>query len=385
MSHARRQRHPHSFWYSIDLEELIEADHPLRAIKRMVDEALRGMDRDFRKAYSDRGRRSVAPERLLKALLLQALYSIRSERELCRRLKTDLLFRWFLDMSPDEAVFVPTVFTHNRERLAEYGLTSRFFSGVVKQAQAAGLASDDHFTVDGSLIQSHASLKSLKRIARKDHEPGGDDDDGPRSGTEASSRGRNASVDFRGDRCGNATHRSSTDPEARLYRKGGTGAYLSHSMHAMTENRHGLVVAVTVDEANGTSERTCALQMATHARRRHRMTVRTLGADAGYDAESFLQTLTRRGIGAHIALRKPGFGRDVESGAARAEMRRRQRNVGYAKSQRRRKVVEEFFGWAKTVSVLRRARHVGRWKIKQQLEVTAAAFNLVRMRRLLAT
>ena len=219
----------------------------------MVDEALRGMDKDFSEACSDRGRRLVAPERLLKALLLQSLYSIRSERELCRRLKTDLLFCWFLDMSLDEEVFVPTVFTHNSERLAEHGLASRFFGGVVKQAQAAGLASDEHFTVDGSLIQSHASFKSLKRIAREGAEDGdGDDDDRPSPGG-GTRRSRNESVDFRGERRGNATHRSSTDPEARLYRKGGTGAYLSHSMHAMTENRHGLVVAVAVGEANGTS------------------------------------------------------------------------------------------------------------------------------------
>lgn len=379
---------PAKLWYSINVEDLIEPDHPLRAIKRMVDEALRGMDKDFRKAYSDRGRRSVAPERLLKALLLQSLYSIRSERELCRRLKTDLLFRWFLDMSLDEEVFVPTVFTHNRERLAEHGLTSRFFGGVVKQAQAAGLASDEHFTVDGSLIQSHASLKSLKRIAREggDDADGGGDGDGddrpsPGGGTR---RSRNESVDFRGERRGNATHRSSTDPEARLYRKGGTGAYLSHSMHAMTENRHGLVVAVVVSEANGTSERECALKMVKHVRRRHRMKVATLGADAGYDAEEFLLALEGAHVTPHVALRKPGFGRGVEGGEARAAMRRRQRRAGYWRSQRRRKVVEEFFAWAKTVSMLRRSRHVGHWKITQQLEITAAAFNLVRMRRLLA-
>ncbi|MFM1823218.1 MAG: hypothetical protein RI967_1484 [Planctomycetota bacterium] len=368
-------------WYTIDLEELVERDHPLRAIKRMVDEALRGMDRDFRAAYPRNGRPSVAPERLLKALLLQSLYTIRSERELCRRLRTDLLFRWFLDMTPDEDVFVPTVFTHNRERLAEHGLTRRFFDGVVRQAIAAGLASDEHFTVDGSLIQSHASLKSLKRIARE-----GDDGDGdgpsPQGGPRR--RSRNAPVDFKGERRVNDTHRSTTDPESRLYRKGGTGAYLSHSMHAMTENRHGLVVAVEIDEANGRSEREAALRMVTHARRRHRLSVRTLGADAGYDAESFLLTLGLRRIIPHVALRRPGVDATDAGGLARAAVQSMQRQRGYQMSQRRRKVVEEFFGWAKTIARLRRSRHVGRWKLRQQLELTAAAYNLVRLRRLLA-
>jgi transposase len=246
-----RPDRPQSFWYSIDVEDLIEADHPLRAIKRMVEEALKDMSRAFTAAYSSTGRPGIAPERLLKALLLQSLYSIRSERELCRRLKTDLLFRWFLDMAPDEEVFVPTVFTHNRERLAEHGLTGRFFDGVVRQAIDAGLASDEHFTVDGSLIQSHASLKSLKRIAREDED--GNDDPTPPKGKGPGRKGRNESVDFRGERRTNATHRSSTDPEARLYRKGDTGAYLCHSMHALTENRHGLVLALTLDEANGVS------------------------------------------------------------------------------------------------------------------------------------
>ncbi len=167
---------PDTFWYSIDLEALIERDHPLRGIKRMVDGTLRGMNASFRKAYSHRGRPSVAPERRLKAMLLLALYSIRSERELCRRLKTDLPFRWFLDMTPDEDAFVPTVFSKNRERLAEHGFTQQFFAGVVQHAIAAGLASDEHFTVDGSLIQSHASLKSLKRIAREGDVDGSNDD-----------------------------------------------------------------------------------------------------------------------------------------------------------------------------------------------------------------
>jgi transposase len=285
-----------SLWYTLDLEELVERDHPLRAIKRMVDEALRGMDGDFRRAYSRHGRPSVAPERLLKSLLLQSLYTIRSERELCRRLKTDMLFRWFLDMTPDEEVFVPTVFTHNRERLAEHGLTQRFFAGVVRQAIDAGLASDEHFAVDGSLIQSHASLKSLRRLAREGDE-GDDDGDGDRPSPQGGPRrkSRNEPVDFRGERRVNDTHRSGTDPEARLYRKSsGTGAFLSHSMHALTENRHGLVLAVDVAEANGRSERECALGMVRSVRRRHGVSVSTLAADMIRSWDTTRGTSSRR-------------------------------------------------------------------------------------------
>jgi transposase len=372
-----RPDRPQSFWYSIDVEDLIEADQPLRAIKRMVDEALKDMSRAFTAAYSTTGRPGVAPERLLRSLLPQSPYSIRSERELCRRLKTDLLFRWFLDMTPDEEVFVPTVFTHNRERLAEHGLTRRFFEGVVRQAIDAGLASDEHFTVDGSLIQSHASLKSLKRIAREDGH--GNDDPTPPTGGGPGRRSRNESVDFRGERRTNATHRSSTDPEARLYRKGDTGAYLCHSMHALTENRHGLVLAVTLDEANGYAERTSALRLVKQVRKRHDIEVGTLAADKGYDAEAFLSELRGLDVRPHVALRA-----EVESGEARAIVRRMSRHRPYALSQRRRKLVEALFGWLKTVSGLRRTRHVGRWKIEQQLEVGAAAFSLVKMVKLRA-
>lgn len=374
-----------SLWYSIDLEEFIERDHPLRPIKRMIDEALRGMDADFRRAYSRNGRPSVAPERLLKALLLQLLYTIRSERELCRRLRTDMLFRWFLDMTPDEEAFVPTVFTHNRERLAEHGLTGRFFDGVVRKAIDAGLASDDHFTVDGSLIQSHASLKSLKRIAREGEDGGGDGDgDGPAPQGGPRRKSRNEPVDFKGERRGNDTHRSTTDPESRLYRKGGTGAYLSHSMHAVTENRHGLVMAVEIDEANGRSEREAALRMEKRLRREHGVEMETLGADAGFDSKEFMLALAARGIVPHVALRRTEVDASDEGGMARAAVKAMQSRRGYRMSQRRRKIVEEFFGWVKTIGGLRRSRHVGRWKIRQHLELAAAAYNLVRMRRLLA-
>jgi transposase len=246
-------------YHTFNVEDLIEPGHPLRAIKRMVDRALADMSRTFKAAYSDRGRPGIPPETLLKGLLLQCLYTIRSERELCRRLKTDLLFRWFLDLQPSDDVFDHSVFTHNRDRLAGHGITHKFFDQVVRQAIAAGLTSDEHFTVDGSLIQSHASLKSLKKIEREAAKKDGDDDSGGVAG------GRNPSVNFKGERRTSATHRSTTDPEATLYRKGdGVGAFLCHSGHALTENRHGLVMSVRIDEANGTAERESTLAMLDH-------------------------------------------------------------------------------------------------------------------------
>lgn len=372
-------------YHTFNVEDLIEAGHPLRPIKRMVDVALAGMSRTFKAAYSERGRPGIPPETLLKALLLQCLYTIRSERELCRRLKTDLLFRWFLDLQPSDDVFDHSVFTHNRERLSEHGITQKFFDQVVKQAIQAGLTSDEHFTVDGSLIQSHASLKSLKKIERVASKK--DDPDAGDSSSRGS--GRNPSVDFKGERRTNATHRSTTDPEAKLYRKGdGVGAFLCHSGHALTENRHGLVMSVRVDEASGTAERENTLAMLDHLERRHGVRPSTLGADKGYDAGPFLVELERRRIEPHVAI-KTGKIDPLRDGAddgtwARWFVRSEQRRAAFKKSQRRRKLVEEFFGWVKTVAGMRRARHVGREKIRQCFELAAAAYNLVRMKNLLA-
>lgn len=370
-----------AIYHTFNVEDLIEAGHPLRPIKRMVDRALAGMSRTFQAAYSEVGRPGVPPETLLKALLLQCLYTVRSERELCRRLKTDLLFRWFLDLQPSDEVFDHSVFTHNRERLCEHGITQKFFDQVVKQAIEAGLASDDHFTVDGSLIQSHASLKSLKKIER---EASKNDDDNASSGS-----GRNPSIDFRGECRTNATHRSTTDPEARLYKKAdGVGAFLCHSVHALTENRHGLVVSVRVDEASGTAERENTLKMLDHLERRHGVRPATLGADKGYDAGPFLVELEKRWIEPHVAIKSgridPLGDRADEGTWARWFVRSEQRRAAFRKSQRRRKLVEEFFGWVKTVAGMRRARHAGREKIRQCFELAAAAYNLVRMKNLLA-
>ena len=370
-----------AIYHTFNVEDLIEAGHPLRPIKRMVDRALSDMSRTFKAAYSHVGRPGIPPETLLKALLLQCLYTVRSERELCRRLKTDLLFRWFLDLQPSDDVFDHSVFTHNRDRLGEHGITQKFFDQVVKQAIDAGLTSDEHFTVDGSLIQSHASLKSLKKIEREASKNDGDDD--------APGRGRNPSVDFKGERRTNATHQSTTDPEAKLYRKGdGVGAFLCHSGHAVTENRHGLVMSVRIDEAGGRAERENTLAMLDHLECRHGVRPSTLGADKGYDAGPFLVELERRRIEPHVAIKggkiDPLSDRADEGTWARWFVKSEQRRAAFKKSQRRRKLVEEFFGWAKTVAGMRRARHVGREKIRQCFEMAAAAYNLVRMKNLLA-
>jgi hypothetical protein len=285
------------------------------------------------------------------------------------------LFRWFLDLQPSDEVFDHSVFAHNRDRLAEHGITQGFFDRVVKQAIRAGLTSDEHFTVDGSLIQSHASLKSLKKIEREASGKDGDDD----------AAGRNPSVDFKGERRTNATHRSATDPQARLYKKGvGVGAFLCHSVHALTENRHGLVMGVRVEEANGRAERQSTLAMLDHVERRHRVRPWTLGADKGYDAGPFLVELERRRIEPHVAIKAGRIEPRDEGSWARWFVRGEQRRAAFRKSQRRRKLVEEFFGWAKTVAGMRRARHVGRAKIRQCFELAAAAYNLLRMKNLLA-
>lgn len=304
-------------WCRLNLEELEDPHHPLRAVKRMVDRALSEMSRSFSAAYAANGRPGVPLEVLLKALLLQCLYSVRSERKICRRIRKDMLFRWFQDMEPDAEVFDHAVFTHNRKRLEEHGLTGRFFDGVVRQAREAGLMIDEHFSVDGTLIQSHASLKRLKRIER---EESGRDGDGTSGG------GRSAPVDFRGELCSNATHRSTTDPEAHLARKGGmVSAFLRHSVQAISENRHGLVVAVRVEEANGHAERESALRMLWHMRRRHGGEPRTLGMDAGYDAGDFLTELERRGIVPHVPVR-PGRILPKDEGSL-ARMRARMRRI----------------------------------------------------------
>ena len=383
-------------FFAIDVEGLIRPDHPLRPIKAMMDQALAKMDALFDQAYSDTGRPSVPPEMLLKALLLQALYSVRSERALVERIATDLLFRWFVDLDPAQDVFDHSSFTHNRARLAEHGLISAFFDGVVKRAMEAGLCSDDHFSVDGTLIQSHASLKGLRPIqtvraeaqppAAKDQD--GDDSNssgGTASGGGTSGQGRNPSVNFRGQKRTNQTHQSPVDPEARLCRKGaGQPALLCHSGHALMENRNGLILQVAVDEANGLSERQQALAMLDAHHDKHGVIPTTLGADKGYGAGSFLSDLVGRVVRPQVAMKDEPVKATGDDADRRRMMKRRMKTIGYAISQKKRKLIEEAFGWIKTVAGLRRTKLVGRWKLRMQMQLSAAAYNLVRMRNLAA-
>jgi transposase len=362
-----------AFWCRIDLEGMVPDDHPLREIKRRADAALAAMSADFDRVYSRRGRPGVPPERLLKAIVLQQLYSVRSERALCERIRFDLLFRWFLDMQPDEDAFDPTTFTHNRARLERGGLCGAFLDRVVSQARAEGLVSDDHFSVDGTLVASRASVSSLERI--------GDDDDDGDGGGGGGSGGAPRGL-RKGERLSNATHRSTTDPEARIARHTRAGsARLSHSAHVLMENRSGLAVAVSVAEANGTAERECALEMVRRARRRHGVMVRTLGADKGYDAGDFLLELADSGIEPHVPLqrlsRRPK--RRTRDWELRTAMDARREEPGPRESQRRRKRIESIFAWAKRVALLGRSSHFERWKLKQQVEIGAATHNLVRM------
>lgn len=365
-------------FFAFCVEDRIRPDHPLRPIKKMVDEELARMSDLFDKAYSDTGRPGVPPERLLKALLLQSLYSVRSESQLIERIDTDLLFRWFLDMDPAQDVFDATAFTHNRPRLEAHGLIAAFFAGVVRRAREAGLTSDDHFTVDGTLIESYASLKSFvpKDPAKRDK-----DDDGN------GFKPRNAEVDFHGKKRCNDTHQSTTDPEAKLYRKSnGTPARLYHLGHAITENRHGLVMSVAITSAGSDAERHAVGGMLDTIKRDLKLKPKTLGADKGYDAGPFLLQLEKRKIKPHVPVKEGTIGgsskRDPKSIAARKRMRRRESTQGYKISQRCRKKVEEVFGWIKTVAGLARTRLVGQWKMLQQMQLAAAAFNLIRIRNL---
>jgi len=368
----------HPLYYVIDVEALIPAEHPLRTIKRRVDAELARLAPDFARLYSERGRPSIPPEQLLKALLLQALYSIRSERLLVEEISVNLRYRWFLDLRLDAPVWDATTFTKNRERFAEGDLLQRFFDGVVRQAIDDGLVSAEHFSVDGTLLQAWASMKSVKPIAQQgttvaDGAP--EDDPG------------NPSVDFRGERRSNQTHRSVTDPEARLAVKAaGQAARLAYAGHALLEHRSGLLVAVRATPALATTaEREAALAMLAHLRRRHRrLRPHTLGADKGYDAGPFLCTLEQAyGIVPHVAIRATGMRRPTPETAARRRAARRHRQTGFQSSQRWRKRLEEAWGWAKTVGGLHRLRHRGLWKVNQCLLTVLAAYNLVRLARLL--
>ena len=392
-----------NLFVKINLEELVPADHPLRAIKRMADEALSGMSRTFAAAYAPAergGRPSIPPERLLKALVLMSLYTVRSERALCERIAFDLLFRWFLDMTPDEPCFDHSVFSVNRARLERLEVTKKFSDRIVMMAFEAGLISEDHFSIDGSLLQSHASLKSLKQIERLKARGGAAAEDGQKKDGDGDAGGEggeggsvgNPWVNFRGEKRSNRTHRSVTDPEARLYTKTGGVAYLQHSTHVLMENRHGIGVDIRVGKADGHAERKCALKMLDRVRRKLGLEPATLGADKGYDSEDFLLALEERGIEPHVACKSkkeiglPREGQKNEEGVwARWFNQRGAGGEAFKISQRKRRLDEEIFGWLKQFGGLRRARLVGRWKLQQLADLALGTLNLIRMSKLLKT
>jgi transposase len=340
-------------------ETRVPQGHPLRAIKKLADAALAKLSPAFDAMYSTIGRSSVPPERLLKSMLLMALYTVRSERQFCEQLDYNLLFRWFLDMDMAAPSFDVTVFTKNRDRLIQSDAAGDFFRLVVGQAKDAGLMSSEHFTVDGTLIEAWASLKSFKKKGTKD--AGGPPDDPG-----------NPSVDFHGEARSNETHESTTDPAARLARKGsGKEAKLSYSAHALIENRNGLLVDVQIDEANGYAERLTGLDMLDVNLPSGRRT--TVAGDKGYDTRDFVQGCRERNVTPHVARKKRGSAIDG----------RTTRQPGYAVSQRFRKRIEEVFGWMKTVGNFRKTRFKGFERNQLATYMLGAAYNLLRVARLL--
>jgi len=352
----------------IDPESRIPADHPLRTIKQFADAALGELSPQFDRLYAadGTGRPSIPPERLLKASLLMSLFSVRSERAFCEALDYDLRFRWFLDMDMVEPSFDHSTFTRNRDRLLEAHVSRQFFDEVVLQADRLHLLSDEHFTVDGTLIEAAASLKSFRP---KDEPP-----------TDAGSSGGNPAnrwVDFHGEKRSNATHESRTDPDARLYKKGaGQAARLCYVGHAVMENRHGLLVDFLVTTASGTAE--CAVVPSVmEDLRERRFHPETVGLDKGYDTRDLVAKLRARHITPHVAQNTAGRRSAIDA--------RTTRHAGYRISQRIRMKVEEIFGWIKTVGGFRKTRHRGLEKVDYAGYLVGAAYNLVRLARMLAT
>ena len=341
-------------------EERVPEKHPLRPIRLIVDDALKSLSATFSQLYSAFGRPSIPPEKLLRALLLQVLYTVRSERMLMEQLEYNLLFRWFVGLNMDEAVWVPTVFTKNRDRLWEGDIAEKFFQEVLTQARVVDLISDEHFTVDGTLIEAWAGQKSFQRKDRPAPPP---DDPG------------NPTVNFHGETRSNDTHESTTDPDARLARKsGGHESKLAYCGNVMIENRNGLVVDTELLQCNGTAERDAAMLMAERVEGTERITV---GADKAYDTKDFVSEMRGMNVTPHVSqnTKRPG-GSAIDGRATRHE--------GYQVSQRKRKRIEEVFGWMKTVGTLRKTRHRGLQTVRWVFTFTAAAYNLVRMRNLMS-
>ena len=349
-----------SLFSYIDLEKRIRPDHPLRVIRAVANTALKSLSGEFAKLYSPIGRESIPPERLMRALLLQAFYSIRSERQLVERIDYDLLFRWFVGLGIEDPVWDATSFTKNRDRLLEGDMAAQFLAAVLSQDKVKALLSSEHFSVDGTLLEAWASLKSFR----------------PKDGSgEPPGPGRNGERDFHAERRRNDTHASITDPDARLFRKGlGKEARLCLVAHALMENRNGLIVGAVTTSASGHAERAAALALIEP----HAMTPQpvTLGADKGYDSADFVMPLQHKAVTPHVAQNT--------SGRRSAIADRITRHPGYAISQRIRKRLEEAFGWAKTVAGLRKMRHRGLLKVDWQFTLAMAAYDLVRLPKLLA-
>jgi len=346
----------------VDLEERVPLDHPLRTIQRLADAALAALSPEFDRMYAEGGRPSIPPERLLKASLLIDLYSVRSERAFCEELDYNLLFRWFLDMQLMEPSFDASTFTKNRERLLKHAIGQQLFDEVVGEAHARGLLSDEHFTVDGTLIEAAASLKSFKP---REGEPPKTTDDDP----------GNPSVDFHGEKRSNATHQSTTDPEARLLRKGkGKEAKLVFMGHALMENRNGMLVDFQVSEATGKAERDAVPELIDRAKERQ-FHPTTLGADKNYDTRDCVKEMRKRQVTPHVTQNTSGRRSAIDGRTTRHE--------GYRVSQRIRKRVEEIFGWMKTVGGFRRTRYRGLDRTGLAGYLVGTAYNLVRMARLI--
>jgi transposase len=377
-----------SLFSYVDLEERIPARHPLRKIRQIVNDALASLDAELDRLYSAEGRPSIAPERLIRASLVQILFSIRSERQLMEQMQYNLLFRWFVGLGIDDPVWVPTVFTKNRDRLLTTEMSRKLLAAILAHRDVAPLLSDEHFSVDGTLIKAWASMKSFQ--PKPDDTPPDDPDPGDPPGpapddhdqdrpetapmTRPARRDRNAEVDFRGEKRSNATHASTTDPDARLYRKSpGTGAILCFMGHTLMENRNGLIVQAELTRADGHAERQAALDMV----RRHSPGTprrRTLGADKGYDSADFIAGLRRARVTPHVAQKARHSAIDG----------RTTRHEGYAISQRRRKKIEEPFGWAKTVGGMAQTVYRGVERVRARFTLAIAACNLARLPKLLA-
>ena len=383
-----------SLFSYVDLEDRVPAGHPLRKIRRIVNDALASLDAEFDALYTDFGRPSIAPERLIRASLLQILFSIRSERQMMEQMDYNLLFRWFVGLGIDDPVWVPTVFSKNRDRLLTTDMSRKVMAAILAHPEVRPLLSDEHFSVDGTLIKAWASMKSFqpKDSAPPDRaddpsdpppppikEPASDTDHQPQKTEilpmpDTPRQTRNAEVNFRGEKRSNTTHASVTDPDARLYKKApGAAATLCFMGHTLMENRNGLVVQADLTHADGRGERKAALEMINrHFPGSSRRL--TLGADKGYDSADFVADLRRMVVTPHVAQKARHSAIDG----------RTTQHPGYALSQRRRKKIEEPFGWAKTVGGMAQTVHRGLDRVRAQFTMTMAACNLARLPKLLA-